>query len=799
MRNLKLQLWCVGLTALISAAVMAPNASALETTIGTKPAASIIERNVSFTFTSDTSGALFECKLDSGAWAACTSPRNLTDLTYGSHAFQVRAIKGVVFDDTPASHTFVVKVNPLRPIAGVYCPARTTQINDTAARMDSICRLLYTTWQELGGDPSKPPEVTEVDSGPIEIPIDPEDPKKITDIIDTFEPAVDPTPGWGDKFEDCQTNPSLADICKTDPKNPPTDPDPLGPDITIDDPGSDSPTTGYHCDPKIWLRSDLVNQVLATPLDANGSELDPIDVYVLNPDFPAVLLPQGNPTADPPVPSLLSTRTGIARVGSQELPYWLDDPRGDTNVAYVDPTQQGCISIPDTAPTQAAVDLLQPSSALPDPALAGAITVSWSPLEQTVANNGGSDITGYEVQTLAAGNIISDKPCLVDPADPTSTKLLPDSSSCTVTGLTNGTPYTFKVRAINAVGKSAWSVATDPPLAPVLPARRSTATAAKAKKATPPGPPKPVTVTEDPSTKYPSGAVLVAWKAPKSNGGKPITKYLLTVNQVGAGTKPRVINCGVATSCQVFGLNDRPDQPLVVSVQAVNAVGKSAIGKPARPFSFVVSCGNFPAQPLKCFYSIKVKTIMRMSGFRTEPAELAGRKWQIACGHTPTVAYTKIRIKNPRFPKDPTESPTLFLGESFNAICRLAVQGVTVPLTKFQKGLIKKGYTAVSFKVMGLPSKGTGERPIPLPYALARVTAKLATPVNSRFKADGSPSEIAGNQRLLTARWVQADRNGVVTWIGVIKKKGYYETTASWPFYKVGKSNLTYAKSKAKK
>ncbi|WP_326522500.1 OmpA family protein [Archangium lipolyticum] len=63
-----------------------------------------------FTFTSPTSGATFECSLDNGAWAACTSPWKFTDLSNGSHTFRVRAkdpSTGLV-DPTPESYTWTV-------------------------------------------------------------------------------------------------------------------------------------------------------------------------------------------------------------------------------------------------------------------------------------------------------------------------------------------------------------------------------------------------------------------------------------------------------------------------------------------------------------------------------------------------------------------------------------------------------------------------------------------------------------------------------------------------------------------
>ena len=55
-------------------------------------------------------GTSFECKLDSGPYAPCSSPKTTTHLADGSHTFSVRAVNqaGNV-DPTPASRTFTVR------------------------------------------------------------------------------------------------------------------------------------------------------------------------------------------------------------------------------------------------------------------------------------------------------------------------------------------------------------------------------------------------------------------------------------------------------------------------------------------------------------------------------------------------------------------------------------------------------------------------------------------------------------------------------------------------------------------
>ena len=108
------------------------------------------------------------------------------------------------------------------------------------------------------------------------------------------------------------------------------------------------------------------------------------------------------------------------------------------------------------------------------------------------ANANGSAITSYTVQAYdSTGAAISGKTCTItSPA-----------TSCTVSGLTNGSDYTFKATATNGVGTSAESA----PSSTVTPAGVPSA-------------PTGVSVTSG------TGKVTVAWTAASANGA-PITSY----------------------------------------------------------------------------------------------------------------------------------------------------------------------------------------------------------------------------------------------------------------------------------
>jgi hypothetical protein len=84
-----------------------------DTTLSAPPAALSNSSSVSIGFTSSEANSTFESRLDAAAFAAATSPQNLTGLADGSHTFHVRARDAAGnIDATPASVTWMVDTAP---------------------------------------------------------------------------------------------------------------------------------------------------------------------------------------------------------------------------------------------------------------------------------------------------------------------------------------------------------------------------------------------------------------------------------------------------------------------------------------------------------------------------------------------------------------------------------------------------------------------------------------------------------------------------------------------------------------
>jgi len=145
--------------------------------------------------------------------------------------------------------------------------------------------------------------------------------------------------------------------------------------------------------------------------------------------------------------------------------------------------------------------------------------------------NGGAAISVYDVQYSSDGQTWQDAPQTT-------------ATSSTVTGLTNGTPYSFRVRAANAAGNGAWSTRaqTTPHTVPAAPNISSVV----------PG----------------DGTLDVAWDEP-SAGGSPITSYLV---QYAASSGQWGPSSAVSdTRLTLLGLENGVGHD--VRVAAVNAAG----------------------------------------------------------------------------------------------------------------------------------------------------------------------------------------------------------------------------------
>jgi hypothetical protein len=98
-----------------------------DTSITSQPSSLSNSAAPTFSFSATQAGSSFQCKLDAGGFAACSSPQSYSGVADGAHTFQVRAIDpaGNV-DASPASYGWTIDATPPDTSIGPSEPASLT-------------------------------------------------------------------------------------------------------------------------------------------------------------------------------------------------------------------------------------------------------------------------------------------------------------------------------------------------------------------------------------------------------------------------------------------------------------------------------------------------------------------------------------------------------------------------------------------------------------------------------------------------------------------------------------------------
>ena len=200
-----------------------------------------------------------------------------------------------------------------------------------------------------------------------------------------------------------------------------------------------------------------------------------------------------------------------------------------------------------------AVTVGTPAPPAPPTAVAGnaSASVSW-----VAPADNGSPITGYVVT-----------PYVGTAAQPATT-FASTATTQVVTGLTNGTTYTFHVAAKNGIGTGAQG-----------------AGGAALTVGVPAAPPAPTAVVGN-------GTASVSWTAPTATNGSAITGYVVTPF-VGTVAQPARTFASTATTQSITGLTNGTTYTFKVAAKNANGTGPQSVGSTA----VTVGTPAMPAAP----------------------------------------------------------------------------------------------------------------------------------------------------------------------------------------------------------
>lgn len=107
------------------------------TSIGQGPNGVTASTSATIRFSSNEQGSTFQCRLDGGAWSACSSPQSYTGLSSDFHTVDVRAVDAAGnVDPTPASLTWLVDTTA--PAVTLSAPADGSWINDSTPAFSGV-------------------------------------------------------------------------------------------------------------------------------------------------------------------------------------------------------------------------------------------------------------------------------------------------------------------------------------------------------------------------------------------------------------------------------------------------------------------------------------------------------------------------------------------------------------------------------------------------------------------------------------------------------------------------------------
>ena len=188
---------------------------------------------------------------------------------------------------------------------------------------------------------------------------------------------------------------------------------------------------------------------------------------------------------------------------------------------------------------------------------ASAINLAW-----TAPGDGGSAITRYRLERKTGGGSFS----------PVSSSIAADATSHTDSGLNAGTTYTYRIRAVNAVGNGGWS-----------------SEASATTGSTMPGAPTSLGAAANGQTQ-----IDLSWTAPSSDGGAAISGYKIEVSDDGGTSWANLVTntSSAATTYRHTGLT--ADATRHYRVSAINAAGTGAASSAA---SATTAAPDVPGAP----------------------------------------------------------------------------------------------------------------------------------------------------------------------------------------------------------